>query len=296
MIPKSKRLKKTRLNRFSDDKNLLFRVMKHCFDAIKVKIIFPLLFLLTTFPLTGQTGNLSEINSSDSKGRIIGNSLIDKQIEYIRKDYSEKVETPKELINGKEYISYYIRSQSKPLLFPKKKRTATLITTSRKYKNLTLQYDTFMDELIYTDTSRTINYAFPQIELNKDLVVSFSLYFEDDSMHFSYLREPQCTELNLKEGYYEIAYRGKSEYMIRHHSSFYAREGLNEYKYTPENYIRVGKVFQKVTGKQNLLKLFGERSGDIKKYLKTNKIHINLAERNDYVSILKYYDSLIKAK
>ena len=55
---------------------------------------------------------------------------------------------------------------------------------SRRYNNLILQYDTFLDEVVYTDTSRTMNYRFPEIALNKDIVEGFNLYFEDDSLHF----------------------------------------------------------------------------------------------------------------
>ena len=33
-------------------------------------------------------------------------------------------------------------------------------------------------------------------------------------------------EINLKEGFYEIAYEGTSKYIIKHESSFYVKEGL----------------------------------------------------------------------
>jgi len=60
---------------------------------------------------------------------------------------------------------------------------------------MTLQYDTFLDEVIYTDTSRTINYMFPQIALNKDIVEGFNLYLENDSLIFriSGSRNLPCT-------------------------------------------------------------------------------------------------------
>ncbi len=260
-----------------------------------VKTIFPILLLTVALTLSGQNGNLLNTNTLNGSANINISSLIDKQIEYIRSSYSEKVEAPKEIINGKEYNSYYTRSTSKPLLFPKKRRTASLLTASRIYTNLTLQYDTFLDEVIYTDESRTINYNFPQIALNKYIVDGFNLYFEDDSMHFKYLRAPECSEVNLKEGFYEIAYQGKSKYFIKHVSSFYVREGLNEYKYSAENYVSTGGVFYKISGKGSLLKLFGEKSGELKKFLHSSRIRVRQADKNQYISILKYYDSLSKS-
>jgi hypothetical protein len=263
-----------------------------CF-AFKLKILFLLILLQVNFPSRGQNSNLLNHNSLNSSGNIDISSLINRQTKYIKYSYSEKIEAPREFINGKEYESYYTRSTSKPLLFPAKKRTSTVFTRTRRYDNLTLQYDTFLDEVIYTDTSRTINYSFPKIALNKDVVEGFNLYLEDDSLIFKYFRLPECSRNNLKEGFYEVAYLGKSKYVIKHTSSFYVREGLNEYKYSPENYFSVGDVFHRVKDKRSFLKLFGEKSGEVKKYIHLNRIRIRQADRNQFVSILKFYDSLI---
>jgi hypothetical protein len=261
----------------------------------KIKFLFPLLLLPVTLTSQGQNGNLLNINSLSGSGNLNIESLTERQIGYIKNYYSEKVEAQKELINGKEYESYYARSIFKPLLFPDKKRTATVFTRTRQYNNLTLQYDTFLDEVIYTDATRTINFSFPQIALNKDIVEGFNLYFEDDSLKFRYLGPQDCTKNKLKEGFYEVAYQGKSRYVIKHTSSFYVREGLNAYKYAPENYISTGEVFYRVKNKRSLLKLFGEKSGEIKKYIHLSRIRVTQADKNQLVSILKFYDSLISS-
>jgi hypothetical protein len=258
-----------------------------------MKFLFPFFLLLVASTSHGQNGNLLNINSLNSSGNIDTSSLIDQQTKYIKSSYSEKIEAPKEFINGKEYESYYTRSTSKPLLFPDKRRSAKVFARTRQYNNLTLQYDTFLDEVIYTDTSRTINYMFPQIALNKDIVDGFNLYFEDDSLKFRNLRLPECARDNLKEGFYEMAYQGKSKYVIKHVSSFYVREGLNEYKYAPENYFSAGGVFQRVKNKRSLLKLFGEKSREVKKYIHLSRIRIRQADKNQFIDILKFYDSLI---
>lgn len=263
-----------------------------CF-TLRLKTSLLLLLLLSTLTLKSQNSNLLNIKSLNDPGNINIRSVIERQTEYIKSSYSEKIETANEIVNGKEYVSYYIRSTQKPLLFPRKKRTATLFTFSRRYNNLDLQYDTFLDEVIFTDTTKTINYSYPKIALNKDIVEGFSLYFEDDSMHFRYLRMPQCSEKNLKEGFYEIAYQGKSQYYIKHRSTYFMREGLNEYEYSPEIYISTGGNFYKITGKGSLLKLFGEKSGEIKKFIHMSRIRIREADKGQYISILKYYDSLI---
>jgi len=269
--------------------------MKFRHTIFSINFLFPLFLFTVSLTSRGQNANLLNINSLNGQGEININTLIERQIVYIQTSYSKKVEAPKELINGKEYESYYTRSQNKPLLFVNKKRTATIITKSRRYNNLILHYDTFLDEVIYTDTSRTINNMFPQIALNNDIVDGFNLYFEDDSLLFRYFRLPECAKSNLKEGYYEIAYQGKSSFIIKHTSSFYVKEGRNEYKYTAENYIRAGDVFYRVKNRGNLLKLLGEKSSEVKRYLHMSRIRIRQADKNQFVGIIKFYDSLLTA-
>jgi hypothetical protein len=269
--------------------------MKFILVSTIIKILFLYSLLLVTFSSYGQNSNLLNMNSLNGSGDLNADTLTRRQILYIKNSYSEKIEAPNELINGKEYASYYTRSLFKPLLFPDRKRTATVFTPTRQFNNLTLQYDTFLDEVIYTDVSRTINYSFPQIALNKDIVRGFNLYFEDDSLIFKYFKLSDCIINKLKEGFYEVAYQGKSTYVIKHASSFYVREGLNEYKYVPENYISTAVAFYRIKNKKSLLKLFGDKSGEMKKYLHLSRIRIKQADKKQFISILKYYDSLTAA-
>jgi hypothetical protein len=267
--------------------------MKLKYVVFHLRFLLPLIFLLVTITIQAQNSNLLNVNPLNSSGDKNNQSVTHRQIENIQKSYSDKVEAPREFINGKEYESYYTRSKSKPLLYPDRKRTATIITRTRRYNNLTLQYDTFLDEVIYTDTSRTINYRFPQIALNKDIVDGFNLYFDDDSLIFNYYRQPECVKNNLEEGFYEIAYTGKSRLIIRHTSSYYVREGMNEYKYSADKYLSTGEGFSRIKSKGDLLKVLGNKSAEIKKYLHMARIRIRQADKNQFVEILKYYDSLI---
>jgi hypothetical protein len=270
--------------------------MKFRCIAPLTKSILPVLVFLIPLTLSGQSGNMLRSRSISDSRSVRTNSLNELPTEYIKSLYSAGVEAPKELINGKEYESYYRRSEIKPLLFGAKERTASIITNTRRYNNLTLQYDTFLDEVIYTDTSRTINFIFPQIALNKDIINGFNLYFKDDSLIFRYFRLPECSGKNLKEGFYEVVYEGKSQYIIKHESSFYVREGLNNYKYSPKNLISTGTAFNKIKSRKNLLLLFGENSKKVKEYIHSSGIRVRKADKGQFVSILKFYDSLQKSE
>lgn len=258
--------------------------------------IFLILIFLVSLPLSGQNSNLLKTNSLNNSRNADVTSLIASQTEYLISLYSEKNEAPKELINGKEYEPYYLRSEVKPLLFPGKERTASVFTKTRRYNHLTLQYDTFLDEVIFTDTSRIINFIYPQIALNKDILDGFNLYFEHDSIIFRNFRSPECSEKKLKEGFYEVVYEGISQYLIKHESSFYERQGLDNYKYSPKNNISIGGAFHRIKNKKGLLLLFGEKSHEVRAYMHSSGIRMRKADKGQIVSILKFYDSLVKAE
>ncbi len=255
--------------------------------------IVPLFLFLVTNPLKGQNGNLLNNRPLNTSGNNMLQSVSDQQEADLKKLYSSKVETPKEFLNGKEYESYYSRVKAKPLLFYEKKRSASIITKTRQYNNLTLQYDTYLDEVIYSDTSRTLNFRFPQIALNKDIVDEFYLYFEDDALHFINYREPETSKMGLKEGFYELVFDGGLKFVIRHESKEFLREGRNNYKYYPKYYISTGEEFTTYKNRKAFLRLFGNKAEDVKRFIKSSGIKVGKADKFQIVSILKYYDSLI---
>lgn len=265
------------------------RIESHFFV---VKTIILSLILSVTSPVSGQNENQAESNrSSDILNKNIS-LIIDRQETYVKNIYSDKIEAPRELINGKEYEPYYSRSKVKPLLYPEKIQTGSVNTQTRRYNNLILQYDTYLDELVLTDTSRNINYRYPQIALNKNIIEGFNLFFLDDSMTFKYLRAPGCTEVNLNEGFYEAAYSGQSQYFIKHESTFYVKDALDNYKYVPKDYINIGNGFFRIKSFKNLMLMLGDKSDAVKDYLHSSYIKVRKPEKNDIIRVLKFYDSL----
>lgn len=269
--------------------------MKFHLVKSQIKYFFTALFFLITFTLSGQDNDAYLQTSLNTKVSVDIVSLIARQTDYVKSLYSSAIEAPKELINGKEYEPYYQRSEVKPLLFPEMERTATIFTKTRQYRNLSLQYDTYLDEVVYTDTSRTIDFIYPQIALNKDIVKGFNLYFKRDSLVFRNFSGPECLDKKLEEGFYEVVYEGPSSYIIKHESSFYERQGLDNYKYTPKNYISTGGVFTRVKNQKSLLLLFGAKAHEVKNYIHSSGIKFKKADKYEIESILKFYDSLVKA-
>lgn len=243
---------------------------------------FILLFLVLSAAVKGQAPQNKAERSQD----------INLQKNHLYSLYYESVSVPNELINGKEYLPYFLHSTHNPMLFAGEMPSATLKINGREYRNTKLQYDTYLDEVVYTDTSRIVDDAYPCIALNKDIVDGFWVFFRGDSMIFRYLRFPGR---EMADGFFEIAYDGYTRFIIRHKSSQYVADAVNEYDYSPERYILVGGKFHEIRTSKAFLALCGERSGEVKAYMKRSKIKLRKADKNDMIKVVSYYDSLKKS-
>jgi hypothetical protein len=261
--------------------------MYNIFFISRFSLSFFLLFL-------GYLVNAQQfLTFSDNNEKINYRAISDCQIGYLFTIYNQRIDDSNELINGRDYFPYYYRSENTPLLFSEKKKSGSLVMNGKKYDNLTLDYDTYLDELIYYDRTKFIADKSLMIALNKYLVEEFNLYFDNDSLTFRFFKSGDDVKFNLPEGYYELVYDGNCKYIIKHQSLITQTKGLDDYLHTLAGYVIVGENFTRGRSKKGFVKLFGDKSVEIKKFMRSNRVHVRKAKKNEIASVLKYYDSLI---
>jgi hypothetical protein len=260
-----------------------------------VKLFVPIALIFLINPcLNGQARDHVKANSGAGLVKI-GNPLAaEPGTDMISELYYKSVSIPNEIINGKEFISYFYRSKTNPFLFSALVFRATLYFNNRKYSDVKLQYDTFLDEVIYTDTTKMLNFEFPKICLNRELIDSFSFKFKGGIYKFINLKFPADSRNHPEDGFYEVAYDGPTRFIIRHMSAEYVRDGVNEYEYSPVSYFYIDGTYRKLTNMKDFIQMFGLRADEIKEYLHRKKIKIRKAGKNDIAEILRYYDSAVK--
>jgi hypothetical protein len=208
--------------------------------------------------------------------------------------YLAKTGSPREYIDGKDYFPYYFRSGTTPLLRPEEGRTASLTIHGRTYDGLTLQYDTFSDELIYADDSLIYNNRVCKVSLNKEYVSRFDLYFRSDTLHFRYFKRESDTTFSLPEGFYEVAYEMKTKFLIRHVSTNdLSPDKTESYIYKPVNYIQVSHGYAGIESRKQFVSLFGDKSEEISRFLHQKHIRIKKAVKEQIRDVLKYYEALL---
>jgi hypothetical protein len=210
----------------------------------------------------------------------------------LNKLYYQVISSLGEYIYGKEYFNYYYQSHKKPLLRIDEERSASLVLNGRSYSRIVLQYDTFTDEVILVDNNLIYNDKMYKIALNADLVNRFDLYFSNDTMNFRYFRKEHDPGFNIPDGFYEVAYDGDCRFLIKHMSSRYKYEAIDEYSYNPVRYLKIGDEYSRLSSKKQFVALFGDRSDEIRKFLRDNGIWFRKADKRQIADVLKFYENL----
>jgi len=214
------------------------------------------------------------------------------QREQLEDLYIYRTGSSGEFINGREYFPYFVASQHKPLIRNGEYRTSSLVFNGRKIDNIALMYDTYKDKVIYTNDTLIFNNRFCQIDLNKNNIERFDLFFAMDTMTFMYLTKKADKTFNLDDGFYEVVYDNECRYIIKHRSTCSLSNGVFEYYYSPASYLKINGRYVKMTTKGQFLNLFGDKREEIKKYIQNKKIRYHKATSRQIAGIIKFYENL----
>lgn len=224
------------------------------------------------------------------------NLVYETQAAYLDSLYSKRVDIEDELINGREYVPYYFKCRLKPLIADTKVHTGTLVFDGRRYDKLDLDYDTYLDQLIYSDQSKLINDKVFKLALNWNPVDEFIISFGADSMLFRHLGGLKDPGFNLPEAFYEIYHSASSAFIVRHQSFLLEKEGIYEYTYTPAKFVQTGAGFIKVRSAASFLKAFGNEADAVRKFMRTNRVRFRKAGKTEIATVMRYYDNLVATK
>lgn len=195
-----------------------------------------------------------------------------------------------DIINGPEYIVYHKLNHSNPLFQSATICTGTVYSAGRTYNDYRLIYDIFKDELILNYLSPT---GYPKlVSLNKNFVDSFNIRINNNTTYrFSNLLFKP--EDKMKDGYYEIKFRGRANLLYKYLKTMSQVNGQDEYFDVIVRYIMINGEYHTLTTLRKFYQLFGDKKVEMKKYTKSLQI-ISLKKITDIelLQIFAYYDSL----
>jgi hypothetical protein len=192
------------------------------------------------------------------------------------------------LYNGKLWENRYHRILGDQFLFSNLFLSGTVSINGRTFKNLRLKYDIYLDEIIIPVNNVEI------LQVNKEMVDSFTISFENKVYRFTNIREDTLKGPN---GYVNVLYKGKSALYVRY------KKEISPYS-TPtsdgsfiENhliYFEKDSISNPITNTNSLIRVIMEDKEQITNFIKTNKLKISNKLPESFVPVIRYYDSISK--
>ncbi len=188
------------------------------------------------------------------------------------------------LYNGRIWRNLHYLVQDDQFLFSKEFLTGVLTIRSKTFNNVLLKYDIFTDELLTPIDSGRI------LQLNKELIDSFSLSFQNRRYLFIKITEDT---LKASESFFNVLYKGKTTLLLKHEKKIdeLAVDGKYDKFYQVNRiFIVSGERLYPVKGKADLFKLMPEDKSQLKDFMKNNKIRISGKNPESFIPVIRFHD------
>jgi hypothetical protein len=164
--------------------------------------------------------------------------------------------------------------------------TGSLTYDGFLYKDVTLIYDIYADELI----TRAYHSAL-KLRLLKNYITSFDLL----GHHFINITDNPGIPSTPKSGFYDELYGGKTEVLARREKSIQitSNSTVSYFSYSVSYYVYKGGAYYPVSSRGSFLKVFKDRNNELRKFIKANSLRFDkLNKEESFVKVASYYDQI----
>jgi hypothetical protein len=190
------------------------------------------------------------------------------------------------LYNGREWHNQYTQVRGDQFLFTKDYLPATITINGMTYKNVNINYDIYNDELI------TVGNHGITLQLNKEMVDSFSIFYIRKTYNFLNLHDNDPSGIR---GYVNALHQGKSLLVVKYKKEIDLLAVDDKYDLFFQTYkiylMKDGNSHQ-ISGKKDLLNALEDKKTLIKEFMKKNMIKVSKKDPDSFIPVIRYYDSL----
>lgn len=201
----------------------------------------------------------------------------------------DKQDTLKEnqvLHNGRIWRNLYYLTEGDQFLFSKKFLPGSVAINGKIFTNVFLKYDIYKDEILTPVDTGGI------LQLNKELVDSFSLIFQNKAYRFIRMQDESVTE---SRKYFNVLYKGKTVLCLKYIKKIekLPTDGGNDnfYQFSRLYFVKDNLVYPISRGR-DLMKILIKEKELIKTFLKKNKLDVSVKDPESFIPVLRYYDSI----
>ncbi len=202
--------------------------------------------------------------------------------------YKNATSISQNLYNGRQYYVYDARMEEHQFYQQRRWLNGMVLYDGQRFDSIPILYDIFHDEVVIR------HFNGDHILLQTVKVDSFIV----DQHHFARLESGKDINPQMRTGFYDVVYGGKSRTLVRRTKS--RQEKIVDKRviaYYPEkNFFYVFKDgrYHSVHTKKSMLELFEDRKRELRKVLRENKIKFRKSRELAIVKMVETYDNLAK--
>ncbi|MBO9615343.1 MAG: hypothetical protein J7619_21770 [Dyadobacter sp.] len=202
--------------------------------------------------------------------------------------YKNATSVSQNLYNGRQYYVYDSRMEEHQFYQQRRWLNGMVLYDGQQFDSIPMLYDIFHDELVIR------HFNGDHVLLQTVKVDSFIV----DNHHFARLEAGKDINPQMRTGFYDVVYGGKSRTLVRRTKS--RQEKIVEKKviaYYPEKnffYVFRDGRYHSVHTKKSMLELFPEQKRELRKVLRENKIKFRKNRELAIVKMVETYDNLAR--
>ena len=190
------------------------------------------------------------------------------------------------LYNGILWKNMFHRINKDQFLFSNIFLPGTLSMNGQIFKNVKIRYDIYSDEIMIPMNLEDI------VQLNKEMVDSFTINFENKVYKFTKLQEETLKGL---KGYVNVLYNGKSALYVKYRkeiSQSVTDVSNGEFFQTHQIYLMKDSIIHPITKTNDFFKILNRDKMQIRSFIKTNKLRVSKKVPESFIPVIRYYDSI----
>ena len=189
------------------------------------------------------------------------------------------------LFNGRVWRNLYHHVREDQYLFTNKFLPGTVTFNDKLFKNISIRYDIYNDEILTTTDHGII------LQLNKEMVDKFTMEYENKTYLFQKL---ETDSLNVLIGYVNVLNGGRASLFVKYKKEILILAVENKYDTFHQLhriYIRKDGIAHPINSRKELIGLLSDKKQQIKNFIKSNKIHLSKKIPESYVPVVEFYNT-----
>jgi hypothetical protein len=219
----------------------------------------------------------------------IGDSALRREaINHAVQQYQQFFTPVLSIYNGPQYVDYMGSLRGgQPFFLSTEFAKGSIVYDNTLYDNIQLKYDLVKNAVVINDLSGTMDIA-----LLNDRISSFKIL--DHS--FVRLAQENVKSPLIATGFYEVLYKSSSTVLLKKESKKILEDlnAIDGIKRTIDRnvdyYIERNQKYYRVNSKSAVLNLFKDKEGNIKQFIRQNKLKFNNDIESDLVTVVAYAD------